>query len=245
MRGNRRTSRNGGGRGAGGAIGGGSVVSPQTIFGSSLKLWLRSDLGITLNGSNVSAWDDQSGNGNHVTQATPANQPAYNASDAAYANRPTVEATLTTHYLASGAFAVSQPCTIIFVGEIDTSFCTAISTGTSAGTNPIIFNSAGNVAINAGVTRGSGVGATTKHSTLAEFNGVTSFVGVDNWLTGGVTGDAGASAIAALGVGAYTNGTFGSVGKCAEVIILSGLATAPQKTQLAAYLAARYGLTIT
>ena len=52
-------------------------VSPQTILGSSLKLWLDSDLGITLNGSNVSAWADQSGNGNHVTQGTAGSQPAY------------------------------------------------------------------------------------------------------------------------------------------------------------------------
>jgi hypothetical protein len=43
-------------------------------------LWLRSDLGISLNSSNVSGWADQSGNGNNVSQATPGNQPAYVAS---------------------------------------------------------------------------------------------------------------------------------------------------------------------
>lgn len=40
-------------------------------------LWLRADLGITLNGSTVSAWGDQSGQGNGVSQGTPANQPTY------------------------------------------------------------------------------------------------------------------------------------------------------------------------
>jgi hypothetical protein len=42
-------------------------------------LWLDADddSTITLNGSNVSQWNDKSGNGRHATQATAANQPAY------------------------------------------------------------------------------------------------------------------------------------------------------------------------
>lgn len=44
---------------------------------SGCVLWLRSDLGITLNGSTVSAWGDQSGNANNMLQGTGANQPAY------------------------------------------------------------------------------------------------------------------------------------------------------------------------
>lgn len=45
----------------------------------SPALWLRSDLGVTLNGSTVSAWADQSGNGRHFTQGTGAAQPNYDA----------------------------------------------------------------------------------------------------------------------------------------------------------------------
>jgi hypothetical protein len=40
-------------------------------------LWVRSDLGITLAGSKVSAWADQSGSGNDVAQAVDANRPLY------------------------------------------------------------------------------------------------------------------------------------------------------------------------
>jgi hypothetical protein len=43
-------------------------------------LWLRADLGVTLNAGNVSAWADQSGLGNDVTQATAADQPLLVAS---------------------------------------------------------------------------------------------------------------------------------------------------------------------
>lgn len=48
---------------------------PTDIWGC--KAWLRSDMGITLNGSTVSAWADQSGNGNGATQASAGLQPTY------------------------------------------------------------------------------------------------------------------------------------------------------------------------
>lgn len=41
------------------------------------SLWLRSDLGITLNGSDISAWADQSGQGHDPSQATASAQPEY------------------------------------------------------------------------------------------------------------------------------------------------------------------------
>uniref|UniRef100_A0A6M3IKR0 Uncharacterized protein n=1 Tax=viral metagenome TaxID=1070528 RepID=A0A6M3IKR0_9ZZZZ len=51
--------------------------SPLSIAGC--KLWLDAAQGVTLNGSNVSAWADQSGAGNHATQGTALRQPAYAA----------------------------------------------------------------------------------------------------------------------------------------------------------------------
>jgi len=51
------------------------ICNPQIING--LQLWLRSDSGITLNGSNVFAWEDISGNGNDVYQNTISNQPGF------------------------------------------------------------------------------------------------------------------------------------------------------------------------
>jgi hypothetical protein len=47
---------------------------------ASSILWLRSDQGITLNGSNVSGWLDGSPEANHATQIVALRQPAYGAS---------------------------------------------------------------------------------------------------------------------------------------------------------------------
>lgn len=46
-------------------------------MGANCLQWCRSDLGITLNGSTVSAWADQSGNGKNYSQGTAASQPTY------------------------------------------------------------------------------------------------------------------------------------------------------------------------
>lgn len=55
-------------------IGGGSPIS---FLGQLVVAWYRSDLGISLNGSTVSAWADQSGHGHHMVQTTAADQPGY------------------------------------------------------------------------------------------------------------------------------------------------------------------------
>lgn len=78
--------------------------SPADI--ANLGLWLRSDLGITLNGSDVSAWADQSGSGNNVSQGTASRQPAYNASGGPN-SLPSLDFTFTDrHLLASGAVSL-------------------------------------------------------------------------------------------------------------------------------------------
>jgi hypothetical protein len=58
--------------------------SPADIAG--LSLWLKADAGVTLSGSNVTAWADQSGNGRTVTLT---NSPAFTASS--INSRPTVD----------------------------------------------------------------------------------------------------------------------------------------------------------
>jgi hypothetical protein len=58
------------------------VFSVQSVaIADSLRLWLRADRGLTLNGSTVSAWADQSSNNLNATQSTAANQPTFVSSN--------------------------------------------------------------------------------------------------------------------------------------------------------------------
>lgn len=54
-------------------------ISSSSGFGPSnlagLKLWLKAHAGVTLNGSTVSNWADQSATGNHAVQSTSTDQP--------------------------------------------------------------------------------------------------------------------------------------------------------------------------
>src|SRR5262245_29682685 len=55
-----------------------SAKAAALTITNNLQLWFRADAGVTTNGTgNVSAWADQSGNGNNVTNTTAANQPLW------------------------------------------------------------------------------------------------------------------------------------------------------------------------
>ena len=66
---------------------GSNLWTPAQI---STIFWVDADdiSTITLNGSNVSQWNDKSGNGNNAVQATPAKQPAY--SSTGFNSKPSV-----------------------------------------------------------------------------------------------------------------------------------------------------------
>lgn len=60
-----------------------SSIRPQGAWSptdeASLEAWYQNQVGITLNGSDVSQWDDSSSNGYNMVQATATEQPAYSA----------------------------------------------------------------------------------------------------------------------------------------------------------------------
>ncbi len=78
--------------------------SPTDLSG--LEAWYKSGVGVTLNGGDVSQWDDSSGNGRNLTQGTAANQPLYNATDAAWNGLASISFNGTSDSLFANAVAV-------------------------------------------------------------------------------------------------------------------------------------------
>jgi hypothetical protein len=67
------------------------LSTPIPLQISGCQLWLNAGLGITKDGSdNISAWADQSGNGNHATQINGINQPKFIASSPYFNNKPAI-----------------------------------------------------------------------------------------------------------------------------------------------------------
>jgi len=60
-------------------VGTSNIVFNRLVSSVPVLLSVQSDLGVTLNGSTVSAWADQTANGNNFSQGTAANQPTYAA----------------------------------------------------------------------------------------------------------------------------------------------------------------------
>lgn len=233
---------------------GGNRVSPKTIFGSSLELWLRADLGITLNVGNVSAWADQSGKGDanrNALQGTGANQPAYNASDAAYAGKPTLS--FAAKDLVTGVWnsILAQPNTIYVVGNTSGGAGNEIFVDTlPASANRQIIDWSGGAALRFGMYAGSYIFDTVNsnanpHIVAGFFNGASSKLYVDN-VTEKTTGNPGANSIDGMTFGSGQAG-IGSAplnGKIAEVVAVSGAFNAARHAALMAYFGARYGITV-
>jgi hypothetical protein len=98
------------------------TFNPSDLTG--LSAWYRSDLGITLDGSNnVEQWNDQSGGGFNLTQATSGDRPAY-VSSGGPNNVPYVSYATITEVLTNTALALAAPVDMFVVCRF---------TGTGAG----------------------------------------------------------------------------------------------------------------
>jgi hypothetical protein len=94
----------------------GAPTSAPAVPPGTPLLWLRADLGITLNVGNVSAWADQSGNALDMAQATAANQPLYVASWKNGKPALTFDGTNDVLSRATAFFTAGQALTIFVVG---------------------------------------------------------------------------------------------------------------------------------
>ena len=90
-----------------------SLVSSKALGSSwqpsdetGLEAWYKNQTGITLNGSDVSAWADSSSNSIDMLQATASEQPAYNGGDIDFTAADTQSLQSVSDITLSGAFTV-------------------------------------------------------------------------------------------------------------------------------------------
>ena len=235
-------------------IGGGCSCSYDVNFGPTslpnLKAWFRADLGITLNGSTVSAWNDQSGTGDsnkNLTQGTAANQPTYVSSDSSYNNMPTVSFDGTNDYLFTGTWssALAQPSTWYVVGQIDNlAGMWYIFDGLAAVRNAVLNDGTSQLYAVGYSLPLSTTNMTSKFVFSAVFDGASSKAYANNLTTTAASGTAGFSSQAGLTVGARYSGSTPLQGKIAEIIAYSGSHSTSDRTSVMNYLAARYTITV-
>ncbi len=110
--------------GLSGLFGGGEI--PLTIDG--LQLWVKADEGVfqnsvksvraTSDGDVIGVWEDQSGNGNDISQATTANKPILKLD--ILNSRPIIRFDGTDDRLINSTFSLSQPFTTFVVYKVIT-----------------------------------------------------------------------------------------------------------------------------
>lgn len=244
-----------------------SAWTPADL-GASLALWLDADDAstITLNGSDVSQWDDKSGNGRNAVQATAANQPAYSATNingkpALVFNGTSDRMSLTSSTsMLSGVAGVSQ------IGVIAPTALVAITNRivavhyTSTGTTKVGLG-LGNTVANRiqSLVRRVASDASVAVAAPDDYTPNTPYVvgqrvdyssrEIDLYLDGslgatGLTATSGLSESAAASldstIGSFATGAFAPVA-CAELILLASAISVSDRQKAEGYLAWKWG----
>ena len=218
-----------------------SVVAPiNPIALTNLRAWFKSDVGTTI-ATGVSAWADQSGNGNNLVQATGSLQPALTSNAINGLPALTFDGADDTMTV---AFALVQPATVFFVMRPITLVGTRtyVDGGAVADTMAVaqaqltpnrLRMTAGSV-----LTGATGIAAGSPGLVTAIFNGASSSLNSTD--DAGITGNAGAGAGAGLTVGSQFGGTLPVNAQIAEVIVMAAVATAGERAGIRSYIQQRY-----
>jgi hypothetical protein len=213
---------------------------------TNVRLWLRADLGVTLNGADVDIWADQSGAGNDFSAAAAANQPLFIGLDAGFNQKPAVQFDGGSEWLRDTAFswgAAPTAMSVWCVCRIDT-LVTLDRVWTYAAANPVFLReNTGPLAI----FSGNAINSSSAWAGTKAWGGV--WDGATQWLYDGgtqVDTDPNANAMPADGavfaLGASTTGTTTGAVSISEVIAMRAVATAGERADLDAYFSFRYGV---
>lgn len=198
---------------------------------AGLTLWLRADMGVTF-GSGVSAWADQSGQGNHVAQATSTRQPTYEGTDVNLGNQPSIK-----FDVANGSLDMTNSPTFAWVavvatytGATFTNFPVALCRG---GTDDFLVGDNGTANW---ATTGSAL-AGTRYRNGAATNVALTTANTPQFYEF----EPSVPAAGAMRIGGRASTLLDWGGAIAEVFGMASIPDAATKTELRAYISARYG----
>lgn len=237
-------------------FGGPKLWRPDSL-GSNLALWLDAEDAstITLNGSTVSQWNDKSGNGRNVSQATATNQPTYQATG--LNAKPTLSSdgndvlrgTVTINELAD---AVSVFC-VSTLETTSASYARLVSYQASGNPNDFgnsaSFSLSRNIALQEYFLYRNNASVATIATTYSQ----ASIIGAIYNGTNGTLYEDGTASTSGASVGAFGKtatlsifntvaGTETWVGKVSEIVMASSALSTINRQRLEGYLAWKWGL---
>lgn len=215
---------------------------PTDIAG--LSLWLDASDASTISdtGGAVSEWRDKSGNTNHATQATPANQPTTGTRTQNGLNVIDFDG---GDRIVSAGLTLTQPNTYFVVYKADTTPDNSgyLFDGVSA--RQLVSNGsvAGKMQMFAGSIVSVGTRLTTPQIVYARFSGATSQFAQNG--AAATTTSPGTNGVTGLTVGdRYQVGTGYLDGFMAEILVYAASLSAEDRSAVEAYLAAKWGVTL-
>lgn len=222
--------------------GGAPAWSPLDL---SPVFWVRSDLGITVTGSGVSTWADQSGNARDLTQITDAQRP------------PLVAASLNGHNVLrflggtkrldwASPWAQPNEATVLLIGRCVTGAAVQQAVSRSGGSGPICYTSVTSLRpatytnASSRADWGSDLTATSPYLVSFSWNVTAQWHKVRVNASAEVTDATAPSAAANFSdVGASSGGMEWDI---AEAIVVASELTAGQHASLMTYASSRYGV---
>jgi hypothetical protein len=230
-----------------------SVLAKKAWTPANIRtsIWLdAADIStITRNNNLVSQWDDKSGNGRHVAQATADIQPTYNATG--FDGKPSIDFLNDLLWRASWG-DMSQPFTRIIVFRPLTFVNPAhIWNGDILGTSNVynvadFFNLPSNTMYQASpnVVNAITLSLGTNYLRISEFNTTNSRVYHDGTLVG--TANSGSNITRGITIGGRSGGDAPiapSQWRIAEAILIDGILSTDTRQRVEGYLAWKWGLT--
>ena len=216
----------------------GSALSPADIAG--LTLWLdASDTStITESGGSVSQWDDKSGNGYHVAQATAARQPTTGTRTINSLN--VIDFDGSSDYIDNGSLVLTQPFTEFMVFQQDN--VDGIKTiRNSTNTQQAAFYTS-NFAYGLQIPPNNATGGTADllaHYATLIFDDTNSRFDIDSTTVVTTTGTTGFNGVRLGASGAGTNRLDGVIG---EHLIFDRALSAGEIAEVEAYLQSKWNL---